>query len=45
MGTYSYVLAGTPEAYKDVNEVVEVVATENTGKKVAKLKPIGVIKG
>ncbi len=34
-----------PEAYKDVREVVEVVERFGISKKVARLKPIGVIKG
>jgi tRNA-splicing ligase RtcB len=34
-----------PEAYKDVAEVVDVVAKAGLSKKVARLKPIGVIKG
>jgi tRNA-splicing ligase RtcB len=34
-----------PEAYKDVSEVVEVVHNAGIAKKVAKLIPIGVIKG
>lgn len=34
-----------PLAYKDVNEVVEVVHQAGISKKVAKLKPLGVIKG
>jgi tRNA-splicing ligase RtcB len=34
-----------PEAYKDVNDVVNVVHGAGIGKKVARLKPIGVIKG
>ena len=34
-----------PEAYKDVAEVVDVVHGAGIGKKVAQLKPIGVIKG
>jgi len=34
-----------PEAYKDVNLVVEVVHGAEISKKVAKLKPLGVIKG
>jgi len=34
-----------PEAYKDVNDVVNVVHGAGIGKKVLKLKPIGVIKG
>ena len=34
-----------PDAYKDVNTVVDVVAAAGIGKKVARLRPIGVIKG
>jgi len=34
-----------PEAYKDVSEVVEVVHQAGISKKVAKLKPLGVVKG
>jgi tRNA-splicing ligase RtcB len=34
-----------PAAYKDVSEVVEVMHSEGITTKVAKLKPIGVIKG
>ncbi len=34
-----------PEAYKDVSEVVEVMHRAGISKKVAKLTPIGVIKG
>jgi tRNA-splicing ligase RtcB len=34
-----------PEAYKDVSDVVNVVQGAGIGKKVAQLKPIGVIKG
>ena len=34
-----------PDAYKDVSEVVNVMHEEGITKKVAKLKPIGVIKG
>ncbi|MGE5797213.1 MAG: RtcB family protein [Ignavibacteria bacterium] len=34
-----------PDAYKDVSQVVEVMHKEGISKKVAKLKPIGVIKG
>jgi tRNA-splicing ligase RtcB len=34
-----------PTAYKDVDRVVEVVHTAGIAKKVAKLKPIAVIKG
>ncbi len=34
-----------PEAYKDISEVVEVVHEVGISKKVAKLRPIGVVKG
>jgi len=34
-----------PEAYKDVSQVVEVVHQANLAKKVARLRPLGVIKG
>jgi tRNA-splicing ligase RtcB len=34
-----------PDAYKDVSQVVEVVHNAGISKKVAKLRPIGVIKG
>jgi len=34
-----------PEAYKDVSEVVEAVTEAGISKKVAKLRPMGVIKG
>jgi len=34
-----------PEAYKDVSEVVEAVVEAGISKKVAKLRPMGVIKG
>jgi tRNA-splicing ligase RtcB len=34
-----------PEAYKDVSEVVDAVVGAGISKKVAKLKPMGVIKG
>lgn len=35
----------SPEAYKDVNEVVDVINEAGIAKKVARLKPIAVIKG
>ncbi|MBN2378934.1 RtcB family protein [candidate division WOR-3 bacterium] len=35
----------TPEAYKDVDEVVEVTHNAGISKKVARMKPLGVIKG
>jgi tRNA-splicing ligase RtcB len=34
-----------PEAYKDVNMVVNVVDVAGIGRKVARLRPLGVIKG
>ena len=34
-----------PDAYKDVNDVVNVVHGAGIGKKVVRLKPMGVIKG
>ncbi|HID29022.1 MAG TPA: RNA-splicing ligase RtcB, partial [Desulfobacterales bacterium] len=34
-----------PDAYKDVNEVVDVVHGAGISRKVAKLRPIGVVKG
>jgi tRNA-splicing ligase RtcB len=34
-----------PEAYKDVDRVVEVVVGAGLARRVAKLKPFGVIKG
>ena len=34
-----------PEAYKDVNEVVDVVAAAGIAVNVARLKPLGVMKG
>jgi len=34
-----------PDAYKDVSDVVNVVHGAGIGKKVVKLKPMGVIKG
>lgn len=34
-----------PDAYKDVNRVVDVVHQANLAKKVARMRPIGVIKG
>ena len=34
-----------PEAYKDINRVVEVVHNAGISKRVAKMKPIGVVKG
>ena len=34
-----------PTAYKDVNEVVDVVANAGIGKRVCRMRPLGVIKG
>jgi tRNA-splicing ligase RtcB len=34
-----------PEAYKDVNMVVDVVDAAGVGRKIARLRPLGVIKG
>jgi tRNA-splicing ligase RtcB len=34
-----------PEAYKDVSNVVDVVQNAGLSKKVARLRPLGVIKG
>jgi tRNA-splicing ligase RtcB len=34
-----------PEAYKDVNDVVDVVHNAGIAKRVCRMRPIGVIKG
>jgi tRNA-splicing ligase RtcB len=34
-----------PEAYKDISQVVNVVHGAGISRKVAKLRPIGVVKG
>ncbi|MCD6219747.1 RtcB family protein, partial [Candidatus Calescamantes bacterium] len=34
-----------PEAYKDVTEVVEVVEKAGLSRKIARMKPLGVVKG
>jgi tRNA-splicing ligase RtcB len=39
------ILEELPEAYKNVDEVVEVVHLAGLARKVARLRPIGVIKG
>ena len=44
-GSDEGVLEEAPDAYKDVDEVVEVVCRAGLTAKVAKLSPIGVIKG
>jgi tRNA-splicing ligase RtcB len=43
--TKSGILEEVPEAYKDVDEVVKVVHNAGLAKKVARLRPMGVIKG
>ncbi len=43
--SYSTIAEEMPEAYKDVADVVHVVAGAGISKKAAKLKPLGVIKG
>lgn len=42
---YRTIAEEMPAAYKDVSEVVEVMHNEGITKKVAKLRPVGVIKG
>jgi tRNA-splicing ligase RtcB len=44
-GSQKGILEEAPEAYKDVNEVVRVSDELGIGKLVAKLKPLGVVKG
>jgi tRNA-splicing ligase RtcB len=44
-GSMSGLAEEAPEAYKNVNEVVEVVHQIGIAKKLAKLVPVGVIKG
>ena len=39
------VLEEIPEAYKDVDQVIEVVHNAGLAKKAARLRPMGVIKG
>ena len=39
------ILEEIPEAYKDVDEVIEVVSSAGLARKVARLRPMGVIKG
>lgn len=43
--TRNGILEEIPEAYKDVDEVVDVVHNAGLAKKVARLRPMGVIKG
>jgi len=44
-GTRDGILEELPEAYKDVDEVIEVVHQAGLARKVARLRPMGVIKG
>lgn len=44
-GSMSGLAEEAPEAYKDVNRVVEVVHRAGLARKVAKLKPLAVMKG
>ena len=44
-GTDQGVLDEAPEAYKDVDQVVSVVCGAGIAEKVAKLRPLGVVKG
>ncbi|MBI5804099.1 RtcB family protein [Candidatus Pacearchaeota archaeon] len=44
-GSEKGILEEAPEAYKDVDEVVRVSDELGLGKKVAKLRPMGVVKG
>ncbi len=44
-GSLSGLAEEAPEAYKDVNEVVEVVGAAGIAEKVARLRPLAVIKG
>ena len=39
------ILEEIPEAYKDVDEVIEVVHRAGLARKVARLRPMGVLKG
>ncbi|HEX6135532.1 MAG TPA: RtcB family protein [Longimicrobiales bacterium] len=43
--SYATIAEEVPEAYKDVSEVVEVVHGAGIGRKVARLKPLAVLKG
>jgi len=43
--SYKTLAEEAPQAYKDVNQVVDVCVKSGIAKKVAKLRPIGVIKG
>jgi tRNA-splicing ligase RtcB len=43
--SFATVAEEVPEAYKDVQEVVDVVDGAGIGRKIARLKPLGVLKG
>jgi tRNA-splicing ligase RtcB len=43
--SYATIAEEVPEAYKDVARVVDVVAQAGIARKVARLKPMGVLKG
>jgi tRNA-splicing ligase RtcB len=43
--SYATVAEEIPEAYKDVADVVRVVHGAGIGRKVVRLKPVGVLKG
>jgi tRNA-splicing ligase RtcB (3'-phosphate/5'-hydroxy nucleic acid ligase) len=45
VGTPQAITEEAPEAYKDVNQVIEICHNAGISKKVVKLRPIGVIKG
>jgi len=44
-GTDQSILDEAPEAYKDVDQVVSIVCGAGLAKKVARLRPLGVVKG
>ena len=44
-GSMNSLAEEAPEAYKDIDEVVEVVDDLGISKKVARMKPMGVVKG
>lgn len=43
--SFATIAEEVPEAYKDVSNVVEVVHRAGIGRKVARLRPVGVLKG
>ena len=44
-GSYRVIAGEAPIAYKDIELVVDTVTSSGIAKKVAKLRPVGVIKG